>query len=58
MSTKDKRNWLTQYETDWILDGASASDIFDLMMGGWIGYANMTDDQIDEYYDQRMKELS
>jgi hypothetical protein len=50
MTSNDKRKVLTQYEVNWLMDGASESDVYDLMLNGWIGYAHMSDAQIDEVY--------
>jgi hypothetical protein len=54
MNTNEKRIALAKYETKWVLNGATEADIYDILLNGWIGWSNVSDDAVDETYVQSM----
>jgi hypothetical protein len=50
ITIEQKREACIKYETDWVIYGADRDDIEYIMRDGWAGWANQSDEVVEQFY--------
>jgi hypothetical protein len=50
---EEKKHALAKDEAQWLLDCGEFHDLYELMIQGWRGYANWSDDEVIKLYNEK-----